>query len=489
MYYIPPRDYIPHAYQREGTAFLLRRDAALLLWDPGLGKTSATLQALSRLIRRGEAKRVLILAPLRVALGVWPEEVKKWLQFYQLRVEVLHGPKKDAALARHADIYVMNYEGLPWLLGEHDVPGFIGLRTEIDRGRWAALRFDTLVMDEISRLRHVSSQRFKLLKRVLPTFRRRWGLTGSPAANGLEGLFGQAYAVDIGRTFGPYITHFRTKYFIPDGFDYRPQPDGAERIYADLSPLALRTAAEDHLDLPELVQHIIRVDLPPAARKAYDEMEKDLLTAINTDVVAAATTGAALSKCRQIASGGLYLDSTGLGMPRQGPRKTGKLHSAKTDALAELVDELQGQQLLVTYEFHHDLARLQARFGDDIAVIGGGTSTKAAGTIISDWNAGRLRLLFGHPASMGHGLNLQGAGCAHVCHYSPTWDFELWDQVNRRILRQGTTAHRVVVHSIVARDTVDEMILGMLRAKNKEQQSLFSGLKRYAEEKHNDAGK
>lgn len=483
MWYVPPQTYTPHPYQRQASVFLAARTAALLFLDPGLGKTSITLSAIQRLRGRGRAKKVLVVAPLQVALRVWTDEVAKWKDFGDLRVEVLHGKHKDAALARDADIYVVNFDGLPWLLGSDKSGGFGGKSGKANLQRVTALGFDTLVIDEVSKLKHTASQRFRLLKPALPLFERRWGLTGSPAANGLEGVFGQAYAVDLGATFGPYITAFRQKYFMPawfGGFEIKLQPDGAERIHEALAPLALRMAAEDYLALPEVFEHAIHVELPPAARKAYDALERDLLVQLGRDLVTASTAAVALNKCRQVASGGVYVDQEAVGatMARRAKVAT-HIHDAKTDALEDLLDELQGQQVLVTYEYSHDLDRMRKRLGKDLPVIGGDTSAKAAGDIIDKWNAGKIRLLLGHPASMGHGLNLQGSGCAHICHYTPTWDYELFDQVNRRILRQGTTAKRMFVHTIVARDTVDEVVIRVLKAKGKSQHALFDALKNY----------
>jgi SNF2 family DNA or RNA helicase len=227
------------------------------------------------------------------------------------------------------------------------------------------------------------------------------------------------------------------------------------------------------------VVKVVRIAELTLKEKGEAINEVRLLAQIDNDVVTAATAGVALNKCRQVASGGVYLsdDVVGLLKPAHSERKWAALHDAKTDALGELIEELQGQQVLITYEFRHDLARLQKRFGADIAVIGGGTTERTAKKIISDWNNGVLTTLFGHPASMGHGLNLQHSGCYQVCHYTLTWDFELYDQVIKRVLRQGNASKRVFNHIIVARGTVDEVVLGSLRHKNKTQQALFDALK------------
>ena len=485
MIFEEPKEFKPHAYQRKAAEFLVKRDAALLFLDPGLGKTATTLLAIRRLFKRGEASRVLVVAPLRVCQTVWAEEARKWLDFYDLKISVVHGAKKLQAMQREADIYVTNFESLPWILGAQR-SGFG--KKAVDMKRWGGMGFDTLVVDEISKLKHTDSERFKLLKQVLHTFKRRWGLTGSPATNGLEGVFGQAYSVDMGKAFGPYITRFRQEYFVPiypGSFDLKLREGAEERIYAVLSTLALRMSAEDYLKLPGVVPHVIRVDMPPDARRVYDELEADLITRIDSDIVTAATAAVALGKCRQVATGAVYTDLQVLRLakPAASDREWIALHDAKVSALAELIDELQGQQVLVTYEFKHTLDALRKRFGEDISVIGGGVVEREVRMILARWNAGELPLLFGHPASMGHGLNLQASGCRHICHITPTWDFELYDQVNRRILRQGNDAQRIFIHSIVARGTVDEAVLGMLASKDRNQRALFDAIKAHRAER------
>lgn len=478
----------PHAYQKKAVKFLLEHACAALFLDPGLGKSSITLAALKLLKAKGMFNKALIVAPLRVCYGVWPKEVAKWTDFEHLKVEVLHGPKKDEALKREADIYVINPEGLDWLLQTKKSKGLTNkTRVEVDLRRFKSLGFDIIVIDELTKFKNTGSDRFKTLKLVHKTFGRRWGLTGSPAANGLLDLFGQCYILDEGRALGPYITHYRQKYFTPvdrNGFVWRPQEGAEEKIYERLAPLALRMSAEDHLDLPQLVENNIRLELPDEARRVYDQLEEDLISQVESSRIVASNAAVASGKCWQVASGGIYLDPevTALGFKVKGSKEWHDLHHEKVEALADLVEELQGEPVLVAYNFAHDLARIQAKLGKDVPYIGGGISTKRSSELESLWNQGKLPVLLGHPQSIGHGLNLQEAG-HHVVWHTMTWDFELYDQFIRRVLRQGNKSKRVFVHHLLMKDTIDEIMLYALKSKNKGQKALFEGLKTLAKKR------
>jgi len=435
---------------------LVNHISAGLVFDPGLGKTSTVLAAFKFLLNRGKVKRALVIAPLRVCTDVWPIEIQKWADFNRLSCVVLHGKDKDKLIRKSADIYIINPEGLQWLLAHRALP-----------------EFDVLVVDELTKFKHTNTARFKLLKRYLGRFGRRWGLTGSLAANGLHDLFGQCYVLDSGRTFGPYITHYRNTYFRLDVYTskWTPLPGAEEKIYHKIAPLMLRADAADYVDLPDLIKRTIPVELPNSARKQYDEMEELFITQVKEGVVTAKNAGVASAKCRQIASGGLYLEDV--------TRSWSNVHMAKADALAELVDELQGHPLLVAYDFIHDRDRINTALGYDVPYIGGGVSTKRSSDLVAQWNSGVLPVLLGHPQSIGHGLNLQASG-NHICWFSITWNFELYDQFIRRIWRQGKTADKVFVHHLVARDTIDEIILYALGFKNRCQQALYTALKTVA---------
>lgn len=482
-----PVKWVPLPYMKRGVKFLMEHPAAALLLRPGGRKTSITLEAISKLKKAGLLKKVLIIAPLRPCYRVWPIEVYKWENFGHLRVEVLHGPKKNEALKRDADIYIINPEGLDWLLSTEKGKTFGGKTTvKVNTSKFKQLGFDTLVIDELTKFKHPSSQRFKALKSVLPTFKRRWGLTGSPNANGLLDLFGQFYVLDLGAALGQYVTGYKTQYFNcvdPNGWKWVPRKGAADQIYARIAPLSFRMKEDEYPELPRLVSNTILIDLPPQARKIYDMLESDLFAKVADRVVVAANAAAASSKCRQVCSGAVYLDpetdELGLAKFAKG-REYAQLHEAKLDALGDLVEELQGEPLLVGYEFKHEVERLLERFGKDTPWIGGGVSPKRSNAIEIAWNKGEIPLLFGHPQSMGHGLNLQDGGCANICWFTGTWDYELDDQFLRRIFRDGNKANQVFCHRIIARDTVDEVQLWALRSKDKGQKALYSALEELA---------
>ena len=471
----------PHAFQKKGIKFLLEHAAAALFWDPGLGKTSATLAALKFLKERGHVKKVLLIAPKRVCYSVWPAEADLWMDFHELRLALLHGKDREEQLASDADIYLINPDGLPWLMQTVKTKSAVLGKTavSVDLKRWKQFGFDTLVVDELSMFKHPQTNRFKALKQVLHTFQRRWGLTGSPAANGLIDLFGECYILDEGKALGRYITHYRHRYFLPsyDGFGLVLREGADEEIYKQVRPLALRMAAEDYLEMPQLIENDIRLDLPPEAQRVHDQLEADLLARIDEKTVVAANAAVASMKCRQVANGGIYLDDQVralVKLPKSG-REWVDLHTVKTDALADLVDELQGEPLLVAFDFEHDLARIRARLGD-VPFINGSVSGKRSDELVRLWNAGKLPILLGHPQAMAHGLNLQEAG-HHVCWHSLTWNYDYYDQFVRRVLRQGNKSKRVFVHRLIARGTVDEAVLTALRSKRRGQDALFEALR------------
>jgi len=286
-------------------------------------------------------------------------------------------------------------------------------------------------------------------------------------------VFGQIYILDMGAALGKYITHFRNTYFYPSGYggyDWKLQDGAEKKIQAKIKPLVMRLAADDYLELPELIYNRIDVELPKDARAIYDEMERELWTMVGKDSVTAVNAAVASGKCRQIANGGLYKEDG----------STIHIHDEKTDAVVDLVEQVQGSPVLIGYEFHHDLARLEKAFGSRATHMGG--SGKAAAEIEAAWNAGEIPILLGNPASMGHGLNLQDAG-NHVVWYSLTWNFENYDQFIKRIRRQGSQHKKVFVHHIMAENTIDDVVLMSLKSKDFTQQSLLFGLREYLSNK------
>jgi SNF2 family DNA or RNA helicase len=445
-----------------------------------LGKSAITLGAIKILKKKKLLSKVLIIAPLRVAHNVWPGEIKKWADFSGLTIEVLHGNDKNKALERNADIYVINPEGLDWLLKTTKTKSVNGKKTSVsvDIKAFKKLGFDTLVIDELTRFKNQNAISFKALAQVHKTFGRRWGLTGSPAANGLLGLFGQAYILDEGNALGKFVTHYRSKYFDTvdnEGFVYAPKPGAPDLIYERLSPLVLRMAAEDYLDLPQLVYNTIKLEMPSKSRQHYDLMEEDLFMAIDDKAIVASNAAVASGKLRQIVGGAIYEDAelTAEGFKVGGRRDFIDLHTTKLDALGELVEELQGDPLLVAYDFGHELIRLRKRFPN--AVFAADVPINKFKDLEDSWNRGEIPLLFGHPQSIGHGLNFQQAG-NNVAWFSMTWNFELEEQFIARILRQGNKHKKVFVHRFIMVDTIDELMAYSLKAKAKGQGALFKAL-------------
>lgn len=467
---------VAHGYQKKGIKFLLMHGAAALLLDPGMGKTAIVLKALAMLQQAKTNRRTLVIAPLRVAQLVWPSEPGEWDDLKHLRVGLLHGPQKQKVLDDHEnyDILVINPEGIEWLLFGGKRRGQAG----VDLRRWKAFGFDTLVLDELTKFKSTSGVRFKMLKQILPTFMRRWGLTGTPVPNGLLDLFGQMYVLDLGSALGRYITHYRAKYFRavdPNGWKWVLQPGAAERIYEAIKPLAMRASAEDHLELPEIFPLKVFVELPPKVRDLYDKLEDELVASAQGKDVVAANAAAASTKCRQIANGAVYVDDDIASRVAGKKRDVMELHDLKLDALEELIDELNGAQVLVAYEFNHDQSRLRKRFPKAVFMSDANTQAKAK-AIEDAWNAGEIPILFGHPASMGHGLNFQKGNAQHVVWFSMFWDLELYDQFVKRIRRQGNKATRVFVHHIMARKTVDEVVYYVQGSKTKTQNALLQAL-------------
>lgn len=451
----------PKGFHARGVEFLQSHAAAALFWDPGLGKTSTVLEAFRQLKEAGQVDRMLVVAPLRVCQLVWRQEGRKWTQFRDLTFSFLHGPKKEERLRDDVDIHLINPEGIPWLaqqfFGRSDIP------------------WDVVCIDELTKFKNARTPRFKKLHKKIRNVRYRWGLTGTPAPNGYLDLFGQLLMLDDGAALGKYITHYRDRYFQPDfnGFKWNLRKGCAEKIEERIAPYALRMSAEDYLELPDLSEIIVPVTLPPDALRAYREMEKETIVSLPGGVVTAANSGAVYSKLKQMANGAVYVGDGS-------ERKVLELHSAKLDALEELIDELAGQPLLVAYEFQHDLSRIRARLGEDTPALAG-ASEKRAIELEAQWNRGELPILLVHPASVGHGLNLQraaGVGTAHLCWFSLPWDLELYDQTIRRLRRQGSTADRVVSHMLMIdiHDGMDLYVYEALQGKDTTQQRLLSAL-------------
>jgi len=446
----------PHEYQKKAVKFLVSNGSGQLWLDPGLGKTSITLEAFKILKQAGAVKKALIVAPLRPAYAVWPEEIKKWDNFAGISITVIHGPNKDKSIEDMSDIHVINFEGLQWL-------------AKVLNGK--PFPYDMLVVDEISYLKNTRTERFKSLAVFLDRFKRRFGLTGSPAPNSLLDVFGPQLVIDRGATFGRFITHFRTNYFYQTGFGgytWALKEGSADTIYSLLADKVLRMKAEDYLDMPELLLNRVYVDLPKAARAVYKELEDKLLIEFESNQVTATNAAVAVGKCQQIANGAVYIDGN--------EREIKEIHEEKLNAVEELVEGLNGKPCIIGYHFRHDLQRLKKLF-PHAPHIGSGSTGKEMQAVIDKWNNGEYPVLLAHPQSAGHGLNLQGAGHA-VIWFSNTWSLETYEQFIRRLWRQGQR-NNIVVHQIIAKDTIDEAIVAAINAKDKTQQALMNAVRDY----------
>jgi SNF2 family DNA or RNA helicase len=443
-------EWIPDEIQLKTVELLLEQQCLGLLLDPGKGKTSIILAAHKKLRDAKLIRRSLVIAPLRPAWLVWPAEQKKWRQFEDIKLEILHGKNKEKALFSDADVCVMNPEGLEWL-------------SKFDLKK---LGFDMLDVDESTKFKNSNTKRFKLLRKLVSKFRRRTILTGDIRPKGLLDLFGQIYILDEGAALGQYITQYRNNYFYPSGYggyDWKIQEGGEERILEKIRPITIRISAEGDGTLPEESPKIVEVELPPEARKIYDDMEEELISQINGGVIVAASTAVASGKLRQIANGGVY-DEFG---------SYHFIHDCKAQAVFDRVEELNGMPALVAYEFSHDLERLRKVFGKDTPFIGGGVSTKRSLEIEREWNLGNIPVLLGQPASMGHGLNLQQSSNRVIWH-SLTYNWEYYNQFNKRVRRRGNPFKQVYIDHIIAKGTVDEVIYKVCRQRGADQ-ALFLG--------------
>lgn len=465
----------PLPYMKKAVQFLLTREAGALFAGPGSRKTSITYSVLSTMKKAGTLRGALVVAPRRPANMVWMQERDKWTNFHDLSVAVLHGAGKEHLAEVRHDVFVVTYSGFQWLEKS-------GLLAKMFRKKW----LNVLVLDELSNVKTMHSTRASTMRKWLPRFDKRIGLTGSPASNGYMDLFGEIYALDLGHAFGQFITHFRWNFFTPVGDGdyptYVPKPGAKELIFERLKHVAMRIDPADHMKLPQIVENSLRFELPPKVQKEYDRMEGSMFAELEEGgLVTAVSAAVASMKCRQITSGAIYEDKVDpiTGMPRTGKRVWHHVHDEKIELLDELVKELAGQQLLVGIEFDHERERILKHFGKDTPCIVGGTSDKKAKMYGDAWNAGDIPLLIGHPGSMGHGLNFQESHAYNVAWFSGTWNFELYDQFIRRLLRSGNNAPHLFVHRFLAKDTVDEAVRASNHRKDHDQNVLFDAIKAY----------
>lgn len=471
--------YLPKAYQLTAIAVAIRKRFLALFLDPGLGKTSVILRAYITLKKQRKAKGILVIAPLRVCYSVWPKETRKWTFSRHLRVRVLHGHNKAWELTQPADIYVINPDGLPWLFK-------VGLK---GKRNWP---FDMLVVDESSRFKNHASKRLKLLYSKLLKFRRRYILNGTPAPRGYVDLFGQFLIVDRGVALGRYITHYRKDYLEPDYMKFNwtiRNKKCAKKVQKKIAPISLVMEAKDHLQMPPLSFPIRKVTLPPKAMAHYREAERELFTEILTSEnriveLDLKNIAVATGMCRQLCAGAFY-EPLSLEQRARPPaakdRIWHELHDRKIESLLDLIDELQGKPLLIAYEYHHSLARIQAaikaRFKLKAPAINSQTTPQQGVKLENLWNAGKLRVLIGHSASIQYGLNLQESG-DDIAWFDLTWSLDTFIQYLRRLHRQGKE-RPVRVHQIVADGTIERLMLRRLQDRHETEQHLKKKLRRY----------
>ena len=414
-----------------------------------------TLTALKDLLFDSfEAHRILVIAPLRVARDTWPAEVDKWDHLQNLICSVAVGTEAErrAALTQPADIYIINRENVQWLIEESRLP----------------FNYDTLVVDELSSFKNYQAKRFRSLMRVRPLVIRIVGLTGTPSSNGLMDLWAEFRLLDMGARLGRFISHYRLDYFQPDKrngqviFSYKPQPGAEQRIYDKISDITISMRSTDHLIMPELVSSEYAVHLSDEERQRYSEMKSDLVLQLPDGEVTASNAAALTGKLCQMANGAIYTNEGG----------TIPIHDRKLDALEDLVEAAGGKPMLVAYWFKHDLARITQRLQKLLVSFSKLDSTDS----IRRWNAGELPVALIHPASAGHGLNLQAGGSCLVW-FGLTWSLELYQQTNARLWRQGQSSQTVVVQHIVAKGTIDERILKVLSRKDSTQAALIDAVK------------
>ena len=447
--------YRPHEYQRFAIDYIESHPFAAVLLDMGLGKTSITLSAIADLLFDSfEVHRVLVIAPLRVARDTWSAEIDKWDDFRHLQYSVAVGTEAERldALQRPADIYIINRENVHWLVQESGIP----------------FDYDMVVVDELSSFKNHQSKRFKALMQVRPKIKRVVGLTGTPASNGLMDLWAEFKIIDLGKRLGRFISQYRQAYFTPDRmngpivYSYRPLPGAEEEIYDQISDITISMKSTDHLRMPELISSEYKVFLNDKERKAYDRLKQDLILDLPDKEITAANAAALSGKLCQLANGALYADSG----------EIATIHSRKLDALEDLIEAANGKPLLVAYWYRHDLGRITERLHERHIPFSRLDSAES----IKRWNCGELPVALIHPASAGHGLNLQSGGNA-IVWYGMTWSLELYQQTIGRLWRQGQTAETVVVQHIITAGTIDESILRALRAKDRTQAALIAAVK------------
>ena len=438
-----------HEYQKYSIEFIKKNPISAIFLDCGLGKTVITLTAIKDLILDSfEVKKILVICPLRVAT-VWNDELHNWSHLDGLKISTAIGSQSERleALKQKADIYIINRENVEWLVNKSG----------------SKFDFDMLVIDELSSFKSYQAKRFKSLLKVRPEVTRIVGLTGTPTSNGLMDLWAEYRILDLGKRLGRFITHYREQYFIPDKrnanvvFSYKLISGAEEAIYKKISDVTISMKAVDYLDMPSKVINQVKVQLSDEEMSVYQEMKDDMVASLDDDFEIDAFNAAALSnKLLQMANGAVYDEN----------KEVHYIHDRKLDALEDLIEQANGKPVLIAYWFKHDALRIKKRF--EVREI------KTEQDII-DWNLGLITVALIHPASAGHGLNLQKGGSTLI-YFGLTWSLELYEQCNARLWRQGQK-DTVVIHHIIAKDTIDEAVMRALKSKEKTQTALINAVK------------
>jgi len=441
--------YNPHEYQTYATNFILEHPVAAVLLEMGLGKSVITLTAIYELmLNRFEVQKVLVIAPLRVARDTWPAEIEKWEHLEGLTYSVAIGMEAErlAALRCPAHLYLINRENVDWLITKSGIP----------------FDFDMVVIDELSSFKSHASKRFKSLLKVRPTVKRMVGLTGTPSSNGLMDLWAEFRILDMGQRLGRYITHYRNNFFVPDKrnqqmiFSYKPRAGAEDAIYRLISDITISMKSADFLKMPECIINEVLVALSEKEWSVYQALKEDMVVDLKDEEIDAVNAAALSGKLLQMANGAVYNEE----------KEVIHIHDRKLDALEDLIEGANGKPVLVAYWYNHDLQRIKERF-----------SVREIKTSqdIKDWNNGNIPVAVIHPASAGHGLNIQFGGST-IIWFGLTWSLELYQQTNARLWRQGQKS-TVVIHHIIAKDTIDEDVMKALRKKEKIQSALIDSVK------------
>jgi len=448
-------EFKPHAYQEYAIDYIKTHPVAAILLGCGLGKTSVALTAINDMLHDSfDVRKVLVVAPIRVCTNSWPDEIRKWNHLSGLRFSVAVGTRRErlAALKADAEVYIINRENLPWLVEQSGLP----------------FDYDMCVLDELSSFKNWQSKRFRAFMKVRPRLKRVVGMTGTPSSNGLMDLFAEYRCLDMGERLGRFIGRFRESYFTPDRrngniiYSYKPLPGAEEEIYRKIGDITISMKSTDFLDMPSLVTSEYAVTLDDEERKVYDSMKKDLILQLPGGEVTAANAASLSGKLSQMANGAVYLDD---GVYTA-------IHDRKLDALEDIIEAANGSPVLVAYWYRHDIERISERLRK--LHIPAARLDKPED--IRKWNNGEYPVMLIHPASAGHGLNLQNGGST-IVWFSIPWSLELYTQTVDRLFRQGQKSETVSVIHITAKDTIDGRIVKALKDKDDTQGALIDAVK------------